>query len=484
MRHGSIVGPLILIGIGALFLINNLQPELSILGLISRFWPFLLIGWGLLRLIEILFWALRGKPLPVAGISGGEWALIVFLSLFGSSLFFVNERVKWPPVQIRMKGVEVFGRAYDFPMDEKTATVGKGARVIVDNSYGNARIIASDGDQIRVTGRKTVRAYNQEDANRSAERVDLQLAQTGDTVTISAVQNDRRDDHFVTTDLEITVPRTIHIQGRGRRGEFDVTGVTGNVEIDSDNAGVRLQSVVGDVRVELRASDIIRASDVKGSVDLKGYGHDVELENIEGQVTVAGNYFGELQLRNIAKPVRFEGGIKSRTSEFTAAGIPGQIRMERGNLIMDGVTGPVVISAKSKDLQLTDVSNSVQVRLDRGDVELRPTQTPVPVMDVITQSGNIELVMPENAKFSLKAVSDRGEVENDFGDELRLTEQGRGATLAGVVGQGPQVSLRSDRGAVRVRKGSAAEPPSPPPPRLPRLPIPPEAARDLKVERN
>jgi hypothetical protein len=204
---------------------------------------------------------------------------------------------------------------------------------------------------------------------------------------------------------------------------------------------------------------------------------------VAGQVTVAGNYFGELQFRNIAKPVRFEGGIKSRTSEFTAAACPGQIRMERGNLIMEGVTGPVVISAKSKDLQLTDITNSLQVRLDRGDIELRPTQTPVPAMDVTTQSGNIELVMPENAKFAIKAVSDRGEVENDFGDELKLTEQGRGATLAGTIGQGPQVTLRSDRGAVRVRKGSAAEGP-PPPPRAPRVPLPPGAAKDLVVEQN
>jgi hypothetical protein len=483
MKQGSVVAPLVLIGIGVLFLLNNLNPELSVLGLLSQFWPFLLIGWGVLRLIEIGVWAMRGKPLPVAGVSGGEWVLIVFVSLIGSSLFFVNERVTWPPGHFRMKGIEVFGRAYDFPMDEKAATTGKTPRIIIENSYGNARVIAGDVDEVKVTGRKTVRAYNQEDARRSAERVHLQLNQTGDIVTVSAVQESRRDDQFVTTDLEITVPRGAYIQGRGRRGDFDVTGTSGNVEIDSDNAGVRIQSVTGDVRVELRASDIVRATDVTGNVDLKGYGHDVELENISGQVTVAGNYFGELQFRRIAKPVRFEGGIKSRTSEFSAAACPGEIRMERGRLIMENVTGPVVITAKSKDIELSDVTQSVQVRLDGGDVELRPTQNPVPAIDVTTASGNIELVLPENAKFALKAVSEKGEVENEFGEVLTLTEHGRGATLTGTTGQGPQVSLRSDRGAVRVRKGSSADF-APAPPRPPRVPLPPGAAKDLVVERN
>jgi hypothetical protein len=180
----------------------------------------------------------------------------------------------------------------------------------------------------------------------------------------------------------------------------------------------------------------------------------------------------------VAKPVRFEGGVRSRTSEFTAQACPGQIRLERGTLIMEGVTGPVTISARSKDVQISDFTQSLQVRLDRGDLEVRPGRGPLPSVDVQTNSGDIELVLPENAKFALKAVAQRGEIENEFGDVLRQEQDGHRSTLTGATGQGPELKVQSDRGAVRVRKGSAAEL------ARPIMPPPPPRPKELVLERN
>ena len=87
MRRGSIVGPIILILIGLLFLANNLRPDVPMLEFLGQYWPFLLIGWGLVRLIEILIWAVRGKLCRPKGVSGGEWVLVVFLSLLERGLY-------------------------------------------------------------------------------------------------------------------------------------------------------------------------------------------------------------------------------------------------------------------------------------------------------------------------------------------------------------------------------------------------------------
>ena len=64
MRRSSIVAPLLLIGIGALFLARNMYPELPLLDYLARYWPFLLILWGVLRLVEVVFWAATEKALP------------------------------------------------------------------------------------------------------------------------------------------------------------------------------------------------------------------------------------------------------------------------------------------------------------------------------------------------------------------------------------------------------------------------------------
>ena len=99
------------------------------------------------------------------------------------------------------------------------------------------------------------------------------------------------------------------------------------MDITSGNAGVRLNKIGGNAKVDLQRSDIMRAVDVKGDVDMKGKGSDVELENMAGQVTVNGSYSGTLQFKNLAKPLHFE----SRNTDLRVEQLPGTITMDLGD---------------------------------------------------------------------------------------------------------------------------------------------------------
>ena len=100
-----------------------------------------------------------------------------------------------------------------------------------------------------------------------------------------------------------------------------------------------------------------------------------------------------------SKPIRYEDGGKLQT-EVRVERCPGQLRIGRGYVNGDNLIGPVVINARSKDVQINDFTNSIEVQLDRGDVELRPGKVPVPKMDVNTRAGHIDLALPEGAKFA------------------------------------------------------------------------------------
>src|SRR5579863_7560883 len=86
MRRASLLAPLLLIGLGALFLARNVYPDLRLLDYLAKYWPFLLILWGVLRLGEILYWGATRQPFPRSGISGGEWGLVVLLCFLGVTL--------------------------------------------------------------------------------------------------------------------------------------------------------------------------------------------------------------------------------------------------------------------------------------------------------------------------------------------------------------------------------------------------------------
>jgi DUF4097 and DUF4098 domain-containing protein YvlB len=218
--------------------------------------------------------------------------------------------------------------------------------------------------------------------------------------------------------------------------------------------------------------------DIKGSLELKGRGDDVELQNIAGLVTVNGVYVGEIQLRNLAQPLRWEDPQNSISFEK----LPGQVRLTRGELSGNNIIGPVRFKARSSDVQLSNFTQSLDLTLNRGDIDLKPGKDP-PRMEVHTRSGDITLALVPGSKFDLRAITDRGDAENEYGEPLRQEESGRGNIIQGSAGAGPQMRLETGRGSVTVRKASAEDttvpdiPNAPTPAKPPKPPNPP-----LKVE--
>jgi DUF4097 and DUF4098 domain-containing protein YvlB len=238
---------------------------------------------------------------------------------------------------------------------------------------------------------------------------------------------------------------------------------------------VRLENLGGNVHIDTRASDTIRAVDIKGSLELKGRGDDVELQNIAGLVTVNGVYVGEIQLRNLAQPLRWEDAQNSLSFEK----LPGQVRLTRGELTGSNIVGPVRFKARSSDVQLSDFTQSLDLTLQRGDIDLKPGKD-LPKMEVHTRSGDITLALPPGSKFALKATTDRGDAENEYGEPLREEESGRGNIIQGNTGGGPELHLETGRGSVTVRKASAEETKVPDIPSAPAPPKPPSPS--LRVE--
>lgn len=450
MKRTSLVAPLLLIGIGLLFLARNLYPELPLLDYLARYWPFLLILWGTLRLAEIVIWSATDKPLPRAGVSGGEWVLVVFLCLIGASVHAVHGfNAWWPRSGITVGGLDMFGESYEYPLAaEKPAS--KTPHIVIESFRGNARITGVDVDSVKVTGTRTIRSFDRNNADRANQDATFQLTGDPNNVIVRTNQDRVSGSMRLSADMEISVPKGASIEAHGRYGDFDVTDVSGAVEIVSDNAGVRLQNIGGDARIDLRRSDMIRLVSVKGLVDIKGRGADVDLQNIDGPVTLTGAYSGVLQFRNLAKPLHFQG----ERTDFSVERIPGQVRMSLSDMTATNLVGPIHLSGKSRDVQMSGFTNSLELQMDRGDIELRPGSIPLSRMDVQTRSGDIELSLPPAAQFNLTATTSHGDITNDYGSPLRQDSEGRGNSLRGSAGNGPSITLHSERGTITVRKAS------------------------------
>ena len=102
--------------------------------------------WGVLRLAEVLFWSATDKPLPRAGVSGGEWVLVIFLCMFGAQPARGSRIQHVVAAQVTIGGLDMFGESYEFPLERQKA-VSKTPRVVIESFRGNARITGVDTER-------------------------------------------------------------------------------------------------------------------------------------------------------------------------------------------------------------------------------------------------------------------------------------------------------------------------------------------------
>jgi DUF4097 and DUF4098 domain-containing protein YvlB len=443
-RRRSLTGPILLILIGGGFLVYNLQPDIPLFDLLSQYWPFLLILWGVLRLLEVLVDYSRGS-VQRTSFSGGEVVLIIFICFLGWGAFEAHSHgVHFRPAW------EAFGEHYDYDVQGQQPA-GTASRVVFQNNRGNLHIIGADITDIKVTGRKTVQAVNQSEADRGNDSTPLEIVADGGQMVVRTNQDHNPTNGRISEDLEVTIPSRMSVEVHGNYGDYDVSGLDGSVELYGDRSDVRLSKIAGNSRIELQHSDLVRAVDLKGNLDLQGKGSDIELENIAGQVTINGAYSGSLEFKNVAQPLHFE----SPNTDLQVAALPGQISMDLGELTANNVVGPVHLVTKSKDVKIEGFSDSLDLETERGDIELEPGRTPLPKIEARSRTGQINLVLPDKAAFHLVASTDHGDAVNDFGPPIQKETDGQSASLKGNVGQGPTLHLVTERGTVTVRKAGA-----------------------------
>ena len=437
----SFTGPMLLLLVGSLFLWHNLHPEAPIFDTVARFWPFVLIAWGLIRLVEVSIWR---RERVRGGFSGGEVVLIILICVAGSGIWAAREH----GARFMVGGIDLWGQEFDYPVSATVSAAGM-KRIVFENPRGFIKVTGSDTKDVTITGHKTIKALNRDDANRIHADTPVEIIPQGDRLMVRTNQDRVHRNERITDDIEITLPRGLSVESRGGTGDHEATDIDGDLEINC-RGNVRINRIGGNVRMDVGKSDQIRVADVKGRVDVQsGRANDLEIENIGGQVTIGGTFTGTLDFKNLAKPLQFTG---SRGTELSAQAIPGHINMDLGEFTARDVVGPMRLVTSRRDIKVRQVTQSLEVETETGDIEITPGKLPLPTIEARSGSGRIELLLPEKAAFQLEATAERGDALNDFGPPIVKENEGRTATLKGKVGDGPMIKLTARRGYISVRK--------------------------------
>lgn len=453
-RRRSIAGPVILIGLGVLFLLANIGAlnKAQLWWWFATYWPLLLILLGVIRLAEYIIARNSGGPTPRFG-GGSVFLLILFIFIgVGATQ---SRRVNWDAVRDNM-GVDAdfspfFGQKYDFE-EQQVQETGKAKNLQIDNEHGSVKIHPQDERTIKLVVHRHVGAESESEANKINAASKTTLTLEGDTWRIQPSRPETRvhvgfyAGPSVANDLEIWAPRDLVLNVSNSHGDIAVENRAGDITLTTTHGDIQAQDIKGKASLTTHHGSI-RASNVTGDVTVNGRLDDTSISQVTGSVTLEGDFFGETRLTKIAKGVHF---TSSRT-EMQLAKLDGDFQMNPGDLRATSLAGPFTLRTRSTDVHLENVSGDVRVENNHAEVEIHPA-TPAGNVEVLNRQGAIHLVLPSNAAFTVDARSNHGDVETDF--ELAKEESGHQTTASGNIGKGgPRLQLSTDHGVIEIRKG-------------------------------
>ncbi len=449
-RVPSVVGPIILIGIGVVALLlytGHLNPG-SFWAWYGHWWPLLLIGAGLAMLAE---WALDFRRKTPVRRGGSFVGIIILLVLLGLGATAWNHSQPWFSHWDDHNNdfFNFFGLPeHDFDQQALNAQIPANAAIEIDNPRGDVSITAGDTPTVQVQAHELAFADSDADAKKIFDAEAAHLNVNGNTVQVKTDGNSNGR-----LNLTVTVPKGALVTVDAGKGDVTASGLGAGINVTL-HGDLRLNSITGPVEAHFtKGSHDFSAHDIQGDLTTNGDLSDITFSQIKGKVTQNGEIFGDVHLETINGPVHLHTSV----TDLDLAELPGDLTLSSDDLRVNEAKGTVHVVTRSKDIDLNQIYGDSYVETRNGRIAVEPAGTYA--VEAKNDNGGVELTLPPNASASVNARTHNGDIVTDFDLPISGNES---KSLNGNIGSGvARVVLSAKDGDVRIKKGSGF-PPEPP----------------------
>ncbi|HEU4388036.1 MAG TPA: DUF4097 family beta strand repeat-containing protein, partial [Blastocatellia bacterium] len=485
----SPIGGVLLVALGAVWIAGRYHSDAGILSIYGRYWPVLLVLFGIVELIRYYSHPQSSGPTPRL-FTPGRLAIIVLI--IGSGVIANRVAAKRPsmlsvsqiPGYIDSIRNSLAGRSFSFTDPVVVVELAPGVKITVTNAFGDIRV-KGGGSQVRATLTKRVQSGSEDDARESADRVKLIFDRTPAGLEVST--NRDQVDQGIGTDIELEVPALAPLEIASSFGNVKATGLRSQLLVNAQQGQVGIDAIAGDLSVKGSYCDV-DVSKIDGDVTISG-ARRVTVARVQGGVDLTANN-GSVEVRDVGGPVRIDAPfcpivaeglsqpLKVRTehasvrlsrtpdavveapySDVRAENISGdltiasshsgvhlrtvagfKINSEQTSVTAEEIRGPVEIDTSHGEISLKSFYDKVHIKTSFRDVKLICAAEPVADIDVEDDHGEIKLVLPTTSDFNLDAASSNGRVRQTGFSTLPVASRD---SITYVPGSGPRIKLRT-----------------------------------------
>jgi DUF4097 and DUF4098 domain-containing protein YvlB len=473
-RVPSVVGPIILVGVGvvALMVVTGHIAADQFWTWYGRWWPLLLIGAGLAMLGE---WAIDLRRETPVRRGGSFVGILILLAIVGLGATGWNNW--WGPLRAQMgdNGDNFFNAfglpEHDYDQQLLDSKVPANATIDIQNPRGDVSITAGDGPNVQVQAHEV--AYANSDL--AAKKIfDAEAAHV--TVSGGAVLVRSDSSSSGRLNLTVTVPHGAQVTVNAGKGDVTAAGLGAGITVTAPHGDVHLSTITGPVQAHFSKGEF-SAHEIQGDITGDGPCNDMTLSDVTGKIGLNCDYFDQLHIEHVNGQVHF----RTSKTDVELAALPGDLTLSDSDLHVTEAKGAVRVVTHSRDIELDQIYGDTYVENRDGNITIEPAGSYNVEAKNESGKGDVEVSLVPSAQASIDGRTRNGDIESDF--PLAISGEESKSVTGKIGAGGPKITLSTDVGDLRIKRGSAfpSTPPAPSAEGAPRMPPPPPNAPHLKA---
>ncbi|MHC4727813.1 MAG: DUF4097 family beta strand repeat-containing protein [Planctomycetota bacterium] len=365
-----------------------------------------------------------------------------------------------------------WGRAKYERTVQKQAPLDSGSTVVAQTSSGSITITGADVNDCSVVAQIRAQALTEEEAQQTAEQVEIILEQVGNTLTVKAEKPPKKSKRSIMISYDITVPKQTNVVCSSSYGPVKLSNLSGNVEGKSSSGSISAEDIQGSANLHTSYGPVTCRNISGDNITLKSSSGSIKTENIKGSADLDTSY-GSITCDDISGP-----DIKLRSSSggiklSQATGGDFNVHTSYGSIRADELTSKLLkMHSGSGSIELTQASaNSADISTSYGRITCRQltaadlivksgsgninitcsdSASPEINANVFTSYGSVDFETPPDFSGSVDMTTSYGSIKT----ELPITVSGEISKkkLAGMIGQGNgKLYLKTSSGSIKVR---------------------------------
>lgn len=260
------------------------------------------------------------------------------------------------------------GVVFEQPISESVPAKTE-VEIDISHSHGNITVKGWDEDEVKLEGRKIVKARDEETARMYAEQMKVEIKSEDDKIIVRTIRPERDMQWKVTQitiNYELYAPKRLNITMENTHGDVAVEGFMGSLKLDGRHGNLQVSQIGKDAVINHEHGNIV-LSEIGGSVTVTKKHGEVKVESVDGDLKMEHEH-GDVDLAMIGKGVE----LKKQHGKLSVANINGPLKIahEHGVIYLKQIEGNVELSKQHGNIDIDMVKGNVSTQSDHGNLRI------------------------------------------------------------------------------------------------------------------